>query len=245
MFARPIAGLALVLALALTATACSAAPDQPPPSQRPGIGLMTTLPLIWGEAADVGELLTSDAPGNWVRQALERRFMLEPLDVLDEASLAALEGLILAQPRALSGQENVALDAWVRRGGTVLLFADPMLTRRSRFPIGDRRRPQDVVLLSPILARWSLTLLFDEEQAQGERIVEIGGVRMPLDMHGRFEVQPGSRCVLAGGGVLAICPIGRGKVVALADAAVLDDEPHSAAIRGRALDRLLQLAFAG
>lgn len=206
---------------------------------------MTTLPLIWGEAVDVGELLTSDAPGGWVRKSLERRFVLEPLDVLDGASLAALDGLILAQPRALSGQENVALDAWVRRGGTVLLFADPMLTRRSRFPIGDRRRPQDVVLLSPILARWSLTLLFDEEQPEGERIVEIEGARLPLNIHGRFEVEPGSRCVLKGGGVLAICPVGRGKVVALADAAVLDDEPNSAAIRGAALDRLLKLAFAG
>lgn len=205
---------------------------------------MTTLPLIWGEAVDVGELLTSDAPGGWVRQALERRFMLEPLDVLDEASLAALDGLILAQPRALSGQENVALDAWVRRGGTVLLFADPMLTRRSRFPIGDRRRPQDVVLLSPILARWSLTLLFDEEQPEGERIVEIEGARLPLNIYGQFEVEPGSRCVLMGGGVLATCPVGRGKVVALADAAVLDDEPNSAAIRDAALDRILQLAFA-
>ena len=50
----------------------------------------------------------------------------------------------------------------MRGGGRVLLFADPMLTRHSAFALGDRRRPQDVVLLSPILARWRLELQFDE-----------------------------------------------------------------------------------
>ena len=65
---------------------------------------------------------------------------------------------MMIQPRPLSPQENVALDNWVAAGGRLLLFADPALTEDSAFAIGDRRRPQDVVLLSPILARWGLEL---------------------------------------------------------------------------------------
>lgn len=242
MLARPIAGLALAVSLA--AGACSAAPEPAPPTQRPALGLMTTLPLIWSEAADIGELLKPDANGGWVRQALEKRFALEPLDLLDEESLAGLDRLILAQPRALGPDENVALDAWVRQGGTLLLFADPLLTRHSRFPVGDRRRPQDVVLLSPILSHWGLELLFDEEQAEGERIVEIEDASLPVNMPGRFEVARGAACSLAGSGVLAMCRLGQGRVVALADAALLDDaeggDPES---RAAALDHLIELTF--
>lgn len=205
---------------------------------------MTTLPLIWAEAGDIGELLASDAGQGWVREQLESRFTVAPLDMLDEAALATLDRLVLAQPRALSPEENVVLDAWVRGGGQVLLLADPMLTRPSRFPVGDRRRPQDVVLLSPILTHWGLELLFDDHQAEGERSVEIEGARIPLELAGSFRVKPGATCTLSGAGVLARCRLGKGRVVALADAAVLDD-PESGALptRHEALDKLLALAF--
>ena len=205
---------------------------------------MTTLPLVWGEASDVGELLRADGGIGWVRQALETRHSLEPLDTLDEAALASVDRLVLAQPRALGPDENVALDAWVREGGTLLLFADPMLTRDSRFAIGDPRRPQDVVLLSPVLIHWGLTLTFDEDQAEGERTVEIAGVGTPVNLPGAFAIAPDGRCTLAGGGLLATCRLGRGRVVAVADAAVLDDaRGDGAALRERALKALLQLAF--
>ena len=242
VLARLLAPLALAGTLA--AGACRAAPEPPRPGERPAAGLMTTLPLIWAEAGDMTELLRADGEANWVREELEAGLVVEPLDTLDEAALVGLDRLVLAQPRPLSPAENVALDEWVRGGGRLLLFADPMLTRVSRFPVGDRRRPQDVVLLSPILTHWGLDLLFDEDQAEGEREVEIDGAAIPLDLAGSFRLRPGARCALSGDAVLVRCRIGKGHVVALADAAVLDD-PEGGALDARraALRKLMALGF--
>ena len=242
MFARPLAALALAASLA--AGACRAAPEPERPEERPALGLMTTLPLLWAEAADVGELLAADGAAGWVREEIERSHRIEPLDTLEAGALARLDRLVLAQPRALSPAENVALDAWVRGGGRLLLFADPMLTRHSRYPVGDRRRPQDVVLLSPILAHWGLELRFDDSQSEGERLVEVGGAQVPVNLAGSFALGPGTPCTLTADAVVARCRLGEGSVVIVADAAVLDDPDSSdAAERKAALDRLLALAF--
>lgn len=244
MFAKALA----LIAAASLATACREDP-QPPASakqavERGSVGLMTTLPLLWGEAADVGELLAAKGGSGWVRQEVEARFVIEPLDTLEPAALARLDRLVLAQPRPLAPQENVALDAWVRDGGRLLLFADPILTRHSRFPIGDRRRPQDAVLLSPILAHWGLELMFDEAQSEGERRHEILGTDVPLNMAGSFRFRAGAPCEAVSGAVVARCRIGKGQVVALADAAVLDDpEGGDLETRRVALGRLLGMAF--
>lgn len=242
MPARSLARLALAASLA--AATCRAAPEPPPPGERPALGLMTTLPLFWAEAGNMGDLLAAEARPGWVREELDGRFVLEPLDTLDEASLAPLKRLVLAQPRALSPAENVALDAWVRGGGRLLLFADPMLTRQSRYAVGDRRRPQDVALLSPILAHWGLELLFDDAQGEGERNREIAGRAVPVNLAGSFHIIAGSSCAAAPGAVLVRCRVGKGQVVALADAAVLDDpESGDPATRRAALAHLLGLAF--
>jgi hypothetical protein len=147
----------------------------------------------------------------------------------------------MAQPRALSPQENVVLDRWVRGGGHVLLFADPALTAESRFALGDMRRPQQMALLSPILTRWGLELRFDEDQPAGERLVDWAGSKLPVNQPGHFAllVQSGS-CRLLAQGLGAHCRVGKGRVHALADAALLevrsaDDDRASGAI----LDQLL------
>jgi hypothetical protein len=129
----------------------------------------------------------------------------------------------MAQPRALSPQENVALDGWVRGGGRLLLFADPMLTEESAYPLGDKRRPLDMIMLSPILDHWQLRLEFDEDQPAGERGVDAGGINLPVNLPGRFVVAPGSRhCRLVAEGILAECRLGKGLVLLLADAALLE-----------------------
>lgn len=246
MSARALAALAL--AASLTAGACRAAPEpvsEPERrAERPALGLMTTLPLLWGEAADIGELLAADGAAGWVREVIERRYAIEPLDTLEAGALAKLDRLVLAQPRALNPAENVALDAWVRGGGRLLLFADPMLTRRSRYPVGDRRRPQDVVLLSPILAHWGLELRFDGAQAEGERLIETEGVVVPGNLAGSLALADGAACTLAAQGFMARCRLGKGRVIVVADAAVLDD-PESGEFdqRRNALAHLLILAF--
>ncbi len=148
----------------------------------------------------------------------------------------------MAQPRPLSPSENVALDRWVRGGGRLLLFADPMLTEDSAFALGDPRRPQTSVLLSPILGRWGLELHYDERQPFGEHTGEALGIAVPANLAGRFALGPGSACVLSGGGLAADCPIGKGRVLVLADAALFERDGAGTA-RVEALDHLLETAF--
>lgn len=209
---------------------------------RPALGLFTTLPILWAEAPDVAAQLSVEAPPHWAKAALERQYRVKALDTLDD--LKDLRLLMLAQPRALSARENVALDAWVQGGGRVLVFADPMLTWESAFPIGDRRRPQDVVLLSPILARWGLELTFDDGQPGGLR--EIAGSDVPANLAGQLRLRPGgvAQCRIGQGGLVAECRAGRGKATIVADAALLEpvDDPAQSAAR---LQALMDRAFAG
>ncbi len=200
------------------------------------LGLFTTLPILWNEAPDVaGMLRSSDAP-HWARAELARYGTIEPLDTL--AALDRVDRLVLAQPRPLSGDENVALDDWVRGGGRLLLFADPLLTEESIYALGDRRRPQDVVMLSPILHRWGLELRFDEAQHTGEPAIE----GIPVNLAGRFALTQPATCRSWADGIAVSCAIGKGRVIALADAAVLErDDPDGK--RQEALDTLLATAF--
>jgi hypothetical protein len=232
------AALATLLA-AVAAPATAQAAD----GARPALGLMGTIPLYWGETDGLDEIVDGTAEPHWARGELAKDYELRPLAYLDAAALAAFDYLLLAQPRALSGEENVALDAWVRAGGRLLLFADPMMTGHSRFAIGDRRRPQDVTLLSPILAHWGLTMVFVEDQPFGMRRVEAAGAAIPVNLPGRFAT-PGTTgdCALSGERILARCALGQGTATILADAAVLDlhepDPGAPAALRG-----LARLAF--
>jgi hypothetical protein len=159
------------------------------------------------------------------------------------APLDKLARLVIAQPRPLSPQENVALDDWVKRGGQLLLLADPALTEDSAYAIGDPRRPQAVVLLSPILTRWGLELRFDEAQPFGEVEREVMGMAIPVNLPGQFAAQGQANCRLWGEGLAVTCRVGKGRVVALADAAVLEREDPGGS-RAVAFDWLLDAAFA-
>jgi len=207
------------------------------------LGLMGTIPIYWGEAQEFGDLIDGSAEPHWARAELEREFELRPIAYLDEAALEGVRYLLLAQPRALSGEENVALDAWVRGGGQLLLFADPMMTGHSHFPLGDRRRPQDVVLLSPILGHWGLGLQFVEDQPAGPRVAQDGDLALPVNLPGRFVLEEGGEhCALSAEDVLARCSIGQGRTTIIADAALLDlHEPVPFA--EAALGRLVEQAF--
>lgn len=213
------------------------------------LALFTSLPILWQESDDIRGLLRSDAPPHWALAVLRQRGELRPLDSLalpdGKPAMAGVGLLVMAQPRPLSPQENVALDTWVRSGGRVLLFADPMLTAESAFALGDRRRPQDIVLLSPILNRWGLELTFDEDQPEGEQAVDWNGARLPVNLPGRF-VLKGKGCTLIADGIGARCKIGKGSVLAIADAAILEERAADAA-GGRAalLEQLLGEAASG
>ncbi len=233
---------AFACALLPLAGACEASGAHPP--ERPALGLMGTIPIYWGEAGDLGDLVADQGAGHWARERLEARFALSPLDSLSTEALADVRLLLLAQPRALTPAENVALDGWVRAGGKLLLFADPMLTGDSRFPVGDRRRPQAVILLSPILEHWGLRLEFDVERPEGVALADTGPVAIPLNRPGAFAQGDGAgHCTLSARNALAHCRIGQGDVTVLADAALLDlYDPDPAA--APALDWLVERAFA-
>jgi hypothetical protein len=211
------------------------------------VALFTTLSIMWSESSDIAAELSGQAPPHWAKAVLAQRGPLQPLDTLagppGHGPLGRVGRLVIAQPRPLSPQENVALDDWVRGGGKLLLLADPALTEESAYPIGDPRRPQAVVLLSPILTRWGLELRFDEAQAYGEATREVMGAAVPVNLPGHFATRGQANCRMWGEGLAVTCAIGRGRVVALADAAVLErDDPEGT--RAEAFAGLLDAAFA-
>ena len=240
----------LALAAALAAAGCSAsegASEQRASNAQAGpTGLFTTLPILWQEADDIREHLHGGAPVHWAKRALQNQGEVRALNTLsaDPPPLAGLALVIMAQPRVLSPSENVALDDWVRRGGRVLLFADPMLTGNSRFSLGDKRRPQDVVLLSPILARWGLRLEFDDAQPVGQRDIAVPGGSLPVNLPGRLALVGAARkCRILAGGIAAQCRIGKGAALIIADAALFEPAlGNEAQRRGTLLDTLIAIA---
>ncbi|WP_271077148.1 ABC transporter [Aurantiacibacter sp. MUD61] len=236
--------LLAVLALLLSAPVAAQEPaiTQADPA-RPQLALMGTIPIYWGEADGMGDLIRGEAHAHWARDVIEEHAQPIPLDYLTPEALAPFNMLLMAQPRGLTAEENVALDAWVRGGGRLLLFADPMMTGESRFHIGDRRRPQDVALLSPILTHWGLELWLDDTQDEGLYHIDPNGDPIPVNMAGTWRSVGEARdCVIEQDDLLARCAIGGGEVLLVADAALLDIMgPYDGATT--AFDRLLTQAF--
>lgn len=223
----------------ILAVAALAACSKPSPRPEPPLGLFTSLPILWSEADGVAGQLAAPAPPHWARAVLEEGRRPVPLDTL--LAPEALGDLVMAQPRPLEPAENVALDNWVRGGGHLLLFADPLLTAESRFPLGDPRRPADTVLLGPILAHWGLAL---REKGEGG---ESAGTPFPVRSPGELSALPGAPqlCRIEQAGLIAQCRIGKGSALIVADAALLEPAEGPAAARaGRALRMLMQRAFA-
>ncbi len=206
------------------------------------IGLFSSVPLVFADRAG----LSLDAPPPWPRAVIAQHGKPVPLDSLvgegGRSPLSGIDRLILAQPRALSPAENAALDAWVRAGGQLLLLTDPMYTGHSPFALGDPRRPQTIVMLSPLLDHWGLRLDFDDKQVGGERRASAMGLAVPVDLPGRFSITSGTDCRLWDEGLVATCRIGKGRVYALADATVIDPDGADSA-HSKALSGLLDAAF--
>ncbi|WP_036503382.1 DUF4350 domain-containing protein [Novosphingobium sp. AP12] len=256
----------LLLALALAGCGEGGAVSSRAPET---IGLYSSLPITWNESADIRGLLSDDTLPHWALTTLRQRGRVIPLDTLANGAgklpLPATAILILAQPRPLMPQENVALDAWVRGGGRVLLLADPMLTAHSLFGPGDPRRPQDIAMLSPILARWGLTQEFDDEQAAGEHVVRLPEGDLPVNLPGRFRLsgmngdgagmgtagETVSNCQVEAEGLVADCTAAKGRILALSDAALLEnpEEPGAVQLRrmilGALLDRVSARGISG
>ena len=213
--------------LAVLLAACSTGKVSEEAAPKHLVGLFSTLPIYWGEG-DMAEILDGSNSRDWVRDIIEQRFDIEPLDTVEPDAIDGLDRIIMAQPRPLAPSENVALDNWVRAGGRFLIFADPLLTRHSDFALGDRRRPQDVVLLSPILTRWGLELRFDDAQPSEERLISASGNQYPVNLAGQFVATGDGKCTISEAGLFAWCSVGNGRVTLMADAAILDSEETAA-----------------
>jgi ABC-type uncharacterized transport system involved in gliding motility auxiliary subunit len=77
--------------------------------------------------------------------------------------------LLMAHPLAQPAEALVALDAWVRGGGRLLLLADPMLEWPSERPLGDPLRPPPMFADTGLLKHWGLRLDAPDERGPGER----------------------------------------------------------------------------
>lgn len=184
-------------------------PAQPvtPLSDRPALVVVTGLPLFWAEPGRNG-MQRRDAP---IVAVLRNRFTVEPLDDPGRLAESGARRLLLAQPRALTAAQMVAVDAWVRGGGHALVLADPALRWPSDLPLGDRRRPPSVSLLGPLLAHWGVTL--SGRPMAGER---------------RHFLPDGALVTLSGAtwgatGDATVRRIGRGSVTLVGDADLIDD----------------------
>lgn len=208
-------------------------------SDRRPVALFTSLPIMWAERDDLSGVLATETRHR-VRASLERMGPVIALDTLENLG-PAVSRLVIAQPRPLSPAENVALDNWVRKGGQLVLFADPLLTEESSYQLGDPRRPQGTVLLSPILARWGLELTFDDLQPAGLRAVAVNGPAIPVNQAGAWQSRS-AECQLEGEGLLAVCQVGNGQVMAVADAEILSARDEQR-LRDPALANLLDRAF--
>ncbi|MES2173036.1 MAG: ABC transporter [Pseudomonadota bacterium] len=182
-------------------------PAQPlqPASDRPMLAVITALPLFWSESAQVGP---RDAP---IVTVLRTRFTVIPMDDPAQLKASGAQRLLLAQPRALTPAQLVAIDRWVRDGGTALVLADPLLRWPSDLPLGDRRRAPPTSLLGPPLEHWGFAPSGVMEGSEIRHFLPDGQL---ITMSG---VQR------SGEALLHRQRIGQGSVMVLGDADPIDD----------------------
>jgi hypothetical protein len=217
--ARPRAlVLASIAVIAAAALAFAAARHEPAPiaprptSARPTLLLLTSLPLMFGEDFSL------EGGGSAALKALETRYRVVPISVADGADLAKGRLLLMAHPLAQTAENLVVLDSWVRRGGRVMLLADPMLEWPSKRALGDPLRPPPMFADTGLLAHWGLRL--DAPEARGPKPAELGGYEI-------VTASPGAlfgSCRISGDRLVARCRIGKGKATIIADADLLDPD---------------------
>lgn len=209
----------------------------------PALMLMTALPIIWGEG---GAFDPESRPAESYR-LLQREFRVRPLDALSDAGLTG-RLLLLAQPRALAPEELVALDAWVRRGGRVLILADPALDWPSRLPLGDPRRPPTVSQLDPLFTHWGVRMEPAPRDDAGRAVLATEyaladrGWKLSVTQPGRIEAPD---CLTLLPRLIVRCAIGSGEAMLVGDADLLRDDlwaPTGAARHQRTADNPLIVA---
>lgn len=200
-----------------------------PNEARPVVAVLSAMPLqgIPMGAAEGTPAADSIGLRSPIWAALGEWIDLRALDGLDESSLAGIHRLLLAQPRALSPAELVALDAWVRRGGQAVILSDPLLQWPDPRPLAHPLRAPLTSLLDPLLSHWGLRLEPAEisvEDDAVERRALASGAMVQLAGASKFTIiGKGSSCTLSEQGLIATCRIGTGRAVLMADADWIND----------------------
>ena len=202
------AGLA---ALLLLVSCREATPAKAPDKAKPELFLLTALPLLWSESFGL------DQPGSAALEALEKEYQVRPVDLPSQLPERGL--LLAAQPRALPAEELVALDGWVRRGGRLVLLADPMLEWPSQFPLGDKRRAPIGFPDTGLLQHWGLSL--DAPEERGPRLRKLAEFEVMTASPGELS----GGCTISGDRLAADCKIGEGRATVIADADFLNLGP--------------------
>lgn len=206
-FAVIVGAIALVAGLSRRAPA--SLPPRPP-NQQPVLLLLTNLPLMFGEQFSVQQ------NGSAALKALQTRYRVIPISVSDPPELAKGRLLLMAQPQAQPAEDLVALDAWVRGGGRLLLLADPLLEWPSERPLGDPMRAPTMFADTGLLAHWGLRL--DAPDERGAKMGKLGGYGVVMDSPGALF----GKCEISSDRLVARCRVGRGRATVVADADLLD-----------------------
>ena len=204
----------LLIAAALTFCACERSPASPARSEgaKPTLLLLTSLPLVFGENFSL------QGGGSPALRQLETRYRVHPISVTAPAELAKGRLLLMAHPLAQPAEHLVALDAWVRRGGRVMLLADPMLEWGSGRPLGDPLRPPPMFMDTGLLAHWGLRLEAPDER--GPKLRRFGGYEILTASPGALS----GACRISPDRLVADCAVGKGRAIVVADADLLDVE---------------------
>ena len=213
--ARSRAPVVLVIAAIVAAAVVIAAIRRGParlirPANRPALLLLTSLPIVFGQ-----EFALTGA-GSPAVERLKARYRVLPISVTNGSELAKGGLLLMAQPPAQTPENLVALDDWVRRGGRVLLLADPLLDWPSERPLGDPLRQPPMFMDTGLLAHWGLRLDAPDKREPAAR--KLGGYEV-------MTVSPGKlvgRCQITADRLVAYCRIGEGRAAVIADADLLD-----------------------
>jgi hypothetical protein len=218
---RLILGLVLLLLLVGSLWFFADAREVPPKRR---IAMMSSIPLQWGEA-DVADVVKGEAQGALVFEQVSAQGIVTMIDRIGQLRSARPDLLILVQPRMLEPQELAELDRWVRIGGRAIIFADPALQWPSRYPLGDSRRPLFTSFLSPLFKHWGIELVMPvSNETEQVSSVNVGGQNLDVVSQGNWigSAKTGP-CRIEPSSLIAVCKPGKGRVVLIADADMLED----------------------
>lgn len=193
---------------------------------KPRLMLMSSIPLQWGDA-NFGDVARGEARPSSLFARLSANNEISMIDDFQQLGKPGAVPLLLVQPRALAPRELVELDGWIRKGGTAIIFADPALDWPSDLPLGDQRRPLFTSLLTPMFRHWGLELALPVSAKAAPDEVAVGNYRVSPESAGIWMVsrgKPAAQCRISADQFVALCKVGGGRALLVADADLLYDD---------------------